>query len=165
VTRLYPVDFAEVRRRLEEDLAQGFDAALHLGQAPGSTCLRLEAIAVNVQGVPDQPVFESDVLEAKGPVAYRSNLPLADWSAALCREGLPCQVSHHAGVYLCNATLYWSRYLCELHGWKTRATFVHLPLETSQVVAIPEEAWASLPASVAASALKFLLRWLDSPSA
>ena len=40
-TRLYPVEFQEVRRRLREDLQSNYDVALHLGQAPGSARPRI----------------------------------------------------------------------------------------------------------------------------
>ena len=35
VTRRYPVDFEETRKRLERDLADNHEFAIHLGQAPG----------------------------------------------------------------------------------------------------------------------------------
>src|SRR5262245_50824012 len=50
VTRRYPVDFEQTRSRLFEDLAAGYDFALHLGQAPGIGRIHLEAIGVNVGG-------------------------------------------------------------------------------------------------------------------
>src|SRR3982751_5617144 len=53
-TRLYPVDFADVKFRLEEDLAKNFDYALHLGQAPGSSRIQLEAIGLNIGGSSSQ---------------------------------------------------------------------------------------------------------------
>src|SRR5258708_7914485 len=49
-TRLYPVDFAQVKERLAKDLAQNHDYAIHLGQAPGSSRVQLESIAINVGG-------------------------------------------------------------------------------------------------------------------
>ncbi len=48
VTRRYPVDFAEVKRRLESDLTPEIDFAIHLGQAPGSGVIQLEALGINV---------------------------------------------------------------------------------------------------------------------
>ena len=47
-TRLYPVDFEEVRERLEKDIERNFDVAIHMGQAPGSDTIALEAIALNL---------------------------------------------------------------------------------------------------------------------
>ena len=105
VTRRYPVDFELARLRLAEDLAADYDFALLLGQSPGIGRIHLEVIGINVGGhsslLPDQ--FQPLVPE--GPPAYRSSLPLASWAAQIRQLGIPCQVSYHAGTYLCNALL------------------------------------------------------------
>jgi pyroglutamyl-peptidase len=159
VTRLYPVDFAAVKEKLAGDLRANHDYALHLGQAPGSTRLQLEAFAVNVGGSSHQSPDEFRPLVEGGPAAYRSSLPLADWSAQLREAQVPAQVSYHAGTYLCNATLYFSCYLAERMGLKTRSTFVHLPLDLSQT-ANQAQSMASLPAATSAKALRIILEEL-----
>src|ERR1700749_2502012 len=53
-TRLYPVDFAVVRRKLSEDLEGNYDYAIHLGQAPGSGRIQLESVGINVGGSSSQ---------------------------------------------------------------------------------------------------------------
>src|SRR4051812_15741003 len=53
-TRLYPVDFATMKERLASDLAANYDFALHLGQAPGSTRILLESVAINIGGSSSQ---------------------------------------------------------------------------------------------------------------
>jgi pyroglutamyl-peptidase len=155
-TRLYPVDFAAVKEKLAGDLRANFDYALHLGQAPGSTRIQFEAFAVNVGGSSHQSPDQFRPLVDGGPAAYRSALPLADWSAQLRDRGIPAQVSYHAGTYLCNATLYFSCYLAERMGLKTRATFVHLPLDMSQTASQAQD-MASLPAATSADALRIVL--------
>ena len=160
-TRRYPVDFTAARQRLEADLRGNYDFALHLGQAPGSTAIRLEEFALNVGQLPGQCAEECFPLCPDGPPAYRSALPLADWSGRLRSAGIPTAVSHHAGTYLCNATLYWSHYLAQTQGWKTRAAFVHLPLETSQCLG-SGAIQPSLPAAMTAHALLLILAELAS---
>jgi pyroglutamyl-peptidase len=155
-TRLYPVDFAAVKEKLAGDLRGNYDYALHLGQAPGSTRIQLEAFAVNVGGSSHQLPDQFQPLVDGGPAAYRSSLPLAEWSARLREQGIPAQVSYHAGTYLCNATLYFSSYLAERMALKTRSTFIHLPLDLSQTASQAHE-MASLPASTAADALRLIL--------
>lgn len=155
-TRLYPVDFAAVKEKLAGDLRADFDYALHLGQAPGSTRIQLEAFAVNVGGSSYQLPDEFRPLVDGGPAAYRSTLPLSAWSTGLREKGIPAQVSYHAGTYLCNATLYFSCYLAERMGLKTQATFVHLPLDLSQTASQAQDL-ASLPADTAAAALRIIL--------
>ncbi len=155
-TRLYPVNFAEVQRRLTKDLAADYHYVLHLGQAPGLTTVRLEAIGVNVGGHSDDPPEQYRQLVGDGPVAYHSGLPLADWVRKLREAGIPASVSFHAGTQLCNATLYMTHYLAEKMNLQTKATFVHLPLTTEQVTAQNKET-ASLTVESAAAALHLLV--------
>jgi len=155
-TRLYPVDFAAVKERLAGDLAANFDYALHLGQAPGSTRIQLEAVAINVGGSSMQLPEQFGPLVAGGPAAYHSPLPLGAWAMRLRGEGIPAQISYHAGTYLCNATLYFSCYLAERMGLKTRSAFVHLPLDVTQAAAQALDS-AALPAEISARAVRIIL--------
>ncbi len=158
-TRLYPVDFATLQARLAEDLAGNFDYALHLGQAPGSSRIQLEAIGVNIGGSSSQSPDQFRTLVDGGPVAYRTSLPVADWAVKLRRANIPAQVSFHAGTYLCNATLYLTHYLIQQSSVKTQAAFIHLPLDISQVVNEPHGT-ASLPVHVSAQAVRLILEEL-----
>ncbi len=158
-TRLYPVDFGVMKSRLADDLQGDFDYALHLGQAPGSSRIQLEAIGLNIGGSSSQSPDQYRPLVEEGPVAYRSQLPLADWAVKLRRGGIPAQVSFHAGTYLCNATLYWGHHLIEQMNLPTKAAFIHVPLDVSQVVNEPHGT-ASLPAAVSAEAVRLILEEL-----
>jgi pyroglutamyl-peptidase len=155
-TRRYPVDFQAVKERLATDLEADYDLTLHLGQAPGSGQIRLEAFGVNVGGQNGQRPDEFAPLSADGPAAFRSQAPLARWAARIRAAGIPVGVSHHAGTYLCNATLYWTHYLAEQRGLRTTAAFVHLPLDPSQVIDQQRDL-PSLPAATAAEALRIIL--------
>jgi len=155
-TRLYPVDFGAVRERLTEDLEVNYDFALHLGQAPGNASIQLEAVAINVGGNSKQLPEEYEPLVPDGPVAYRSELPLADWATRLREAGIPTQVSYHAGTYLCNATLYLSQYVAEQKGLRTRSTFIHLPLEISQTLQSKPDL-AAMPITTLVDATKLIL--------
>ncbi len=158
-TRLYPVDFAVVHERLEQDLQAGYDFALHLGQAPGASCIQLEAIGINVSATTATDPEQPRPLIPDGPVAYQSVLPLAHWAGLLRNAGIPARVSYHAGTYLCNATLYLTHYLCQRRGLNTQATFVHLPLTCSQAL-VSDRALPSVPSIVAADALRLILSQL-----
>jgi len=155
-TRRYPVDYCELRQRLSSDLAADYDYALHLGQAPGSPEIRLEAIGLNLGGDCGESNGEREPLVREGPVAYRSALPLAQWAETLRRARIPARVSYYAGTHLCNATLYLSHYLTELRGGRTQATFLHLPLDPSQA-AREAEAVPSLSAMLGARALQLVV--------
>jgi pyroglutamyl-peptidase len=155
-TRRYPVDFAVVRQRIAEDLAAGFDYAIHLGQHPGSGVIQLESIAINVGC--DRPTPDSFMsLEPDGPVAYRSPLPLDQWAELLRGCGIPARVSHHAGTYLCNAALYWSCHVAARLRLPTQSAFLHLPLDTSQIVSDAPADTPSLPVEVSAAAVRMIL--------
>lgn len=157
--RVYPVNFDLVRVQLAEDLKQNFDFAVHLGQAQQAGRIRLESIAVNVGGHPGQPAEDFLPLVATGPVAYRCELPLSEWAVRLREAGLPAYVSYHAGTYLCNATLYWSQWLADEWQLATRAAFVHLPLDVSQVVQQTTD-WPTLPTASSADAIRRVMEEL-----
>lgn len=153
-TRLYPVNYDDVSQKIADDLSGEFDVALHLGQAPGATHVQLESVAVNVKAEPEQPADQHTRLEADGPTAYRSALPLADWASMLRRSGVPAQVSYHAGTYLCNATLYWSHHFADQSNLATQSAFIHLPLDVSQSL---DDGMPSLPATLCARAVRLIL--------
>jgi pyroglutamyl-peptidase len=158
VTRRYPVDFSQVRERLAEDLKANYDYAIHLGQAPRSAQIRLETIALNVRGDLGQLEISRPLLD-DGPVAYRSSLPLHDWSIKLEQAGIPSAVSYHAGTYVCNGTFYLSNFFVERMALRTRSTFMHLPLDVTQTIGQPEE-FPSLASATAAQALAIILNEL-----
>lgn len=162
VTRRYPVHFEKAKTKLFEDLSTGFDYAIHLGQAPGSSRVQLEAVGLNIGGHSSQRPDEFRLLVEGGPVAYRTPLPLGNWSEKIRELGIPCQVSYHAGTYLCNAMLYLSQHFSKTQGWPTLSTFVHLPLAPSQVLGDRQDI-ASLPTTLAAEAIRTILQLIDQP--
>ncbi len=175
VTRRYPVDLALLKERLAKDLSREFDAVLHLGQSPGASSVKLEAIAVNAAGCVDDRGDELDEIVPSGPVAFRSNMPLKRWASMLRRENIPTVISYHAGTFLCNATMYLSHYYLHSRTTAELATagtfdrlsshettsnclvgFVHLPLATEQV-APHGQSLASLPLSTLVRTIHLLL--------
>lgn len=162
VTRRYPVDLEAMQSQLAGDLVQGFDFAIHLGQAPNSPSIALELFAVNgfqaVAGAPVEPIA------ADGPAAFRSSLPLARWCERLQSFDIPATVSAHAGTYLCNAIYYWNHWLCARHGYTTKSLFVHLPLAPEQTAKLAPPL-ASLPTATTAQAIRSLVQWMHADSA
>jgi pyroglutamyl-peptidase len=156
VTRRYPVDFEQVRSRLLDDLSADYDLVLHLGQAPGIARIHLEAIGVNVGGHSSQTPDQFQPLVPGGPAAYQTRLPLAEWASQIRAAGIPCQVSYHAGTFLCNALLYLSQHMAHERQLKTQSTFIHLPLAPSQVLGERQD-WATLPSATCAEAIRLIL--------
>jgi pyroglutamyl-peptidase len=158
-TRLYPVDSHRMREKLREDLAGGHDFAIHLGQAPGASAIRLESFALNVEGDPARCDEELPVLVDGAPPAYQVELPVHQWARRIRDSGVPTVVSYHAGIYLCNATLYYSCHYCRQEGFPTKSAFIHLPLMPSQILHHAEEI-PSTPVPLMASALRQILATL-----
>jgi len=126
VTRRYPVDIGKMSERLRTDLQEDYDLALHCGQAPGSSHLRLESVGLNLR------TDGSEILSG-APAAYRSPLPLVAAASRIRAAGIPAAVSHHAGTYLCNAALFLSQHYINSFGMRTASAFVHMPLAPAQV--------------------------------
>ncbi len=110
VTRRYPVDLPLLQEKLHKDLKQGFDVVLHMGQSPGASSIKLEAIALNAAGCLEDRGDELDEIIPGGPLAYRSNMPLSRWASLLRSHQIPTIVSYHAGTFLCNAVMYLSHH-------------------------------------------------------
>lgn len=164
VTRRYPVDLPTLQEKLKQDLQREFDVILHLGQSPGASSVKLEAIAVNAAGCLEDRGTELDEIVPGGPVAYRSGMPLSRWASLLRANHIPSVVSYHAGTFLCNAIMYLSHHELQLRAKKRKPTcrvgFVHLPLATEQV-ASQGHALPSLPLSTLARAVRLLVEDLQ----
>jgi pyroglutamyl-peptidase len=156
VTRRYPVDLVQMQSRLDKDLSLGFDAILHLGQAPGISRVQLEAIALNVAGMTEAAGDFFGPLVHDAPVAYRTRFPLDDWNLELRSLGIPCSVSFHAGTYLCNALMYLSHRWHQIRSRDCRIGFVHLPLTPEQVLHSRRDL-PSMPREQSAEAISHLL--------
>lgn len=160
-TRLYPVRLDAMQEKLAVDMKSRFDYAIHCGQAPGSAAIQLEEFALNVTpAAPSTAGTASLPIDDSGPAAYRSQLPLKGFARAMREAGIPARVSQHAGTYLCNATLYWSHRLIHDLDLPTQAAFVHVPLETSQVLQL-DSPTAFMPKEMVAKGIKILLQLLE----
>lgn len=169
VTRRYPVDLPSLQEKLLVDLARDFDVVLHLGQSPGASSIKLEAIAVNAAGCLEDRGDELDEIVPGGPVAYRTAIPLGRWSELLRSNHIPAAISYHAGTFLCNAVMYLSHHEMQLRKGKKKKRmamvgFVHLPLATEQVVA-HGQTLPSLPLSTLARAVRLLVEDLQTADA
>ena len=155
-TRLSPVDYDAMRERLEQDLAADYDYVFLLGQAPGRPRVELETVAINVRAARPRQEENCRPLLCDAPAAYTSPLPADLYCQQIREAGIPAAVSHHAGAYLCNAALYFALHKIQAVGMKTKAMFIHVPLDCGQAAAHPEPI-ASLPAAVSARAIRLIL--------
>jgi pyroglutamyl-peptidase len=151
-TRRYPVDLTRMSETLRKDLQANYDLALHLGQSPGSTSIRLEDVGLNLRS-------DGSPLISEAPEAYRSSLPLQACTHALLEAGIPSELSHHAGTYLCNAALYLSQHYARSFGLNTQSLFVHIPLAPSQAAKDPARP-ASMSTPMASAAVAMVMQQL-----
>ncbi len=124
-TRRYPVDLTRMSEKLRDDLRDDFELAIHLGQSPGSTLIKLESIGLNVRS-------DGTPLIKDAPAAYQMKLDLKPSAQLLSDAGIPNQISHHAGTYLCNAAMFLSQHYADEMGKRTKSLFMHLPLAPAQ---------------------------------
>lgn len=151
-TRRYPVDLSKMSEHLRKDLQANYDLAVHLGQSPGSTLIKLEAVGLNVRS-------DGSPLIQDAPEAYRSPLRLDACHRSLIDAGIPSEVSHHAGTFLCNAALYLSQHYSRAFGLRTQSLFVHIPLSPAQA-AKDCGRLASLSTPMASAAIAMILEQL-----
>jgi pyroglutamyl-peptidase len=155
-TRRYPVDLDQLHSRLSKDLELGFDAVLHLGQAPGSCAIHLESIAINVAGITSHPGALFGPLIPDAPIAYRSRLPLGKLCAELHSSGIPASISYHAGTYLCNAVMFLTHHWHAKRGRDCLVGFAHFPLTLEQNILSGRE-MPGLPKTDLARAIDVML--------
>ncbi|EIV1851666.1 pyroglutamyl-peptidase I [Vibrio vulnificus] len=124
-----------------------------IGQAAGRTAITPERVAINLDdyriedNAGHQPVDEPII--ATGPAAYFSTLPVKAITHALQQAGIPCQLSHSAGTFVCNHLFYGIQHY--LQARPIRSGFIHIPL-------LPEQASASNQPSMS---LETLARGLE----
>lgn len=129
---LLPVEFGHAAE-LAMQAATGChaDAILCVGLAAGRAAVTPEVVGLNVRdaSIPDnagqQPAGEP--VQADGPAAIFSTLPVRSMTEAIRSAGIPAKLSYTAGTYVCNDLLY--SLLHRFSGTAVRIAFVHIPLE------------------------------------
>lgn len=125
-----PVVFGEAARQVilaAQDCAA--DAVLCLGQAAGRDHVTPEMLGVNLRyaSIPDSAGRSprDEPVEAGGPAAVFSTMPVRRMADAICRADLPGAVSMTAGTYVCNDVLY--SVLRHFEGTDVSVGFIHVP--------------------------------------
>ena len=159
-----PCVFGDALAALDAALAAGPAPvlAVGLGLAGGRTEVTPERVAINVDDarISDnagrQPV--DTAVEARGPAAYFSTLPIKAIVHALRQAGLPASVSNTAGTFVCNHAFYglMHRLATRPALARTRGGFVHLPALPEQAARVP--GMPSLALATQVEALRVLLR-------
>jgi pyroglutamyl-peptidase len=141
-----PVSYARAGAALESAVRSAEpELVVCFGQADGRSGISVERIALNFDDTerPDnEGVASNTEIDAEGPVAYRSTLPVDAIVAALRDEGIPAGSSRDAGGYLCNRVFYTLMRLLEAERPGARGGFVHVPLLPEQALESPAPSMA-----------------------
>jgi len=156
-TRVLPVDAQRAPQRMTAALRQLHpDAVIMLGEACGSTTLRLETTAWNELdfNIPDnagrQPRGREVVPGA--PISLPATLPWETFHADLSAAGCPVSCSNDPGRYLCNQLMFHTLHHLAKHSLRTPAGFIHLPLASRLTTAQAVDALALVLGSLLLSA-------------
>lgn len=120
--------WAKLSRRLAQEQP---DLLLLCGLAQKRTVLSIERFALNVRDyrIEDNAghKWDGQPIEKNGPPAFQSELPLKKLEAHLWKKGYPCEVSNHAGTFVCN-DIYYRSLTYQLDHPEMRVLFLHVPL-------------------------------------
>ena len=154
---LLPVSYARAAEALRLAIAEHEpDLVICFGQADGRTGISVERFAHNLDEATttdnDESPGSGAPIDADGPVAYPSSLPVDDIVTALRAEGIPAAPSRDAGGFLCNHVFYVLMRTLETHGG--RGGFVHVPLLPEQAL---EQDAPSMPLETLVRAAQIIL--------
>jgi pyroglutamyl-peptidase len=130
-----PVEFGQASSVLASLIAlHEPDLVIAVGLAENRAAITPERVAINVEDarIADnagaQPV--DSLIDADGPVAYLTRLPVKAIVAALDSAGIPSSLSDSAGTFVCNSVMYGL-----LASTTVPAGFIHVPSEETMDVA------------------------------
>jgi len=157
IAEVLPVTFDGATARLAALLSEHRpDVVIATGLAGGRNEVTPERVAVNLADarIPDNAGHrpQDAPVVAGGPAAYFSTLPVKAIAAGAAAAGIPSAVSHTAGTFVCNATMY--AVLHAAAGTATRAGFIHVPWATGSA----PEGMPSLPLGSIVEALEIAVR-------
>jgi pyroglutamyl-peptidase len=159
-TAILPVSYARAADALRRAVRETEpDVVVCFGQADGRTGISIERFAHNLDEATttdnDATPGSGTAIDASGPAAYASTLPVDALVGALRAEGIPTAPSRDAGGFLCNHVFYVLMGLLEAERPQAIGGFVHLPLLPEQAL---EDGAASMPRETLVQAAGILFR-------
>ena len=101
------------------------------GLAYGRASISIERVAINVADFPwpDSAGYLAlnETIDAEGPAAYFSTLPIRNIMQSLHAEGVPAYISNSAGTYCCNLLMYGTLNYIAKHHLNIKAGMMHVP--------------------------------------
>ena len=124
------------------------DAVIGLGRADDGAGLSVERVALNFYDQDrSRRVLRGSPIDAAGPAAYFSTLPVHLMVERMRSGGVPAQISNSAGTFLCNRLFYALLHYVALRGQETwfgrrppaglmsRIGFIRLPASSGAISA------------------------------
>lgn len=129
---ILPVDTDKVNDFLDKSYAKHVPSVVvHFGLHGRGRIVHLERFAVNLLDfrIPDNAGNKTseEPIDKKGPMAYKTRMPLKDLKAALMERGIKSKISNTAGTYLCNQVYYHSHHYFDNKGLDIPVLFIHIP--------------------------------------
>lgn len=151
---LLPTSYSRAAKILSESIDKYHpDCAVLLGLAGGRKAVSLEFVALNIKAA-DIPDNDGELADGESVIPNKRNalfttLPLGKMASYIREHGnVPCNVSYHAGTYVCNSTYF--NLLCS----SVPGCFIHIPFDERSVEnASPEAAFIPLDDSLKAVAM------------
>ena len=124
--------WTKLKRALDELAATPGPALVIMnGLAARREALSLERFAMNLK---DYRIADNDghkpedsPIDKKAPDLLRTELDLPIIKAALSRAGFPCEISNHAGTFICNELYFRALHFRDAHKAIKTVLFVHWP--------------------------------------
>lgn len=94
--------------------------------------IQLERFALNIRDYRiadnNKHFWQNQCLDARGPEAVKTNLPIEALEKHLLKRGIDCDISNHAGAFICNEVYYRTlRYWQSKRAQEAYTLFVHVP--------------------------------------
>lgn len=137
------VRFKAINRLKNAIAAWDPDVVICVGQAGGSSVMRVERVAINCDDFRigdnegNQPIDEPVV--PGGPAAYFSTLPIKRIASAWLAHGIPGKVSNTAGTFVCNHIFYGLMDLLAHDPKPRKGGFIHVPYLPEQAAKFVEQ--------------------------
>ena len=133
---LIPTSFKRSFEVLKEYLDNHeLDYVILVGQAGGRVAVTPEKVAINYIDASikdnDNLIYHDQPINKDNKEAYFSTLPIIKMRDMLNEAGIKSTISYSAGTFVCNYLMY--KTLEYYDGKTTKAGFIHVPFEKSQV--------------------------------
>ncbi len=144
--------WGKLKRKMDANKNE-YSAVILTGVAAKREKISLERFALNIRDyrIKDNGGHQylDELIEEDAPDALKTSFPLAAMSKALLKSGVVCEVSNHAGTFICNEVYYKALFYQEKLKQPAQVLFVHLPLPKMYAKQYKAQKTKRLPVKVA----------------